>query len=602
MMAKPKGFKFKNVIILITLGLFMVVLVACGKEKIENIQLSETEILLDLGEEYLVEATITPMDSNVKVEWISSNDSVATVSETGLVKGLTAGKSTITAEVGSIKATLIVTVAKLEYNVIFNTDEGSIMPVQTVRRNEKVIKPDDPKKEGFTFNGWYTASNLVVQFDFNTPITANTTIYACWKEVVLNINYDTNGGEALEPIEKVHGSFLSAIDLAVVPVKEGHSFKGWFLDNEFTTEVVPGMVIESSITIYANWEVNEYTVNFDLDNDTSFEPQNLLYGSLIEVEQPTKVGYEFAGWFRDEEHLNAFNLLEDTVFGDFTLYAKWNIGKSTVMFNSNGGSKVSDILIDTFQPITAPTNPTKSNMLFTGWYKDIGLTELYDFNTPVVGSVQLYAAWRIDPAVAKKVEFELNGGEFPVSSTDFFIKYGLKPVASHTKIIIDGNPWDTETDDEYLYFQRTAATGNYWAKACLKKNALGHYEVVDFVASGSVIMGNYDYVISAWDQSGAINNFVMGLKIGQIITVTGMELNDEVAQRTPFDRAVVNVYNASAAYEIAYTNLLLSIPSLPIPVKDNAKFAGWYDNPEFTGEALTRLTQGAKLYAKWVTL
>ena len=81
-----------------------------------------------------------------------------------------------------------------------------------------------------------------------------------------------------------------------------------------------------------------------------------------------------------------------------------------------------------------------------------------------------------------------------------------------------------------------------------------------------------------------------------------MELNDEVAQRTPFDRAVVNVYNASAAYEIAYTNLLLSIPSLPIPVKDNAKFAGWYDNPEFTGEALTRLTQGAKLYAKWVTL
>lgn len=597
-MIKTKGLIFKNVFRLVLLSLFMFSLTACGA-KVEKIELNATELLLDLNEESSVKATLTPLDIDVKVDWNSDNPAIATVTENGLIKGIAVGKATITASAGGVNATVSVTVADLKYNVIFNTDEGTLIPIQTVRRGQKVTKPENPTKVGFEFSGWYTASNLAVEFDFNTPITANTTIYAGWEDIMLSINFDTTGGETLEPINKVYGSKLSETDLAVVPVKEGHTFVGWFLDVELTVPVETGLIITESISVYASWAVNDYTVNFELDNNETIDPIELSYGSFIVVDTPSKEGYEFGGWFTDEERLHAFDVLEDTVYGDMTLYAKWNVGKSTVSFNSNGGTLVPNRLVETYQPTSKPEDPTKVNMLFVGWYEDASLTQLFDFNTPIVGNITLYAMWEIDPALAKTVEFELNGGRFPLSSTNFFIKHGVKPLSTHTGFIVDGNPWNNETNGVYLHIQKNVSTGNYWPKAGLKQNSLGQYEVIDFVASGAIQSAKYDYVISAWDQSHEIYQFVMNLQIGQIITITGMDLTGDIVAGTAFDRAVVNVYNSSAAFGEVNKNLLLSVPSLPLPVKDGFTFAGWYNNAEFSGDALTRLSASAKLYAKW---
>ncbi len=597
-MVKLNSLIFKNLFGLVLLSLFVFGLTACGV-KVEKIELNVTELLLDLNEESTATATLTPLDIDVKVDWKSDNPAIATVTENGLIKGIAVGETTITASAGSVTATISVTVADLKYNVIFNTDEGTLVPIQTVRRGQKVTEPEDPTKVGFEFSGWYTASNLAVEFDFNTPITANTTIYAGWEDIMVAVNFDTTGGEVLEPINKVYGSALSETDLAVMPIKVGHTFVGWFLDTELSVSVEAGLIITESISIYASWAVNDYTVNFELDNDETIDPVELSYGSLIVVDTPSKEGYEFGGWFTDEERLNAFDILEDTVYGDMTLYAKWNIGKSTVSFNSNGGSSVPDRLVETYQPTSKPANPTKVNMLFVGWYEDASLTKAFDFNTPIVGNITLYALWEIDPSLAKTVEFELNGGRFPLTSTNFFIKYGVKPLLTFTGFIFDGNPWNNDTNGIYLHVQKNVSTGNYWPKAGLKQNALGQYEVVDFVASGAIQSANYDYVISAWDQSKEIYQFVMSLQIGQIITITGADITNDTVAATTFDRAVVNVYNASSAFGEVNKNLLLSVPSLPLPVKTGFTFAGWYDNPEFTGDALTRLSASAKLYAKW---
>ncbi len=597
-MVKLNSLIFKNLFGLVLLSLFMFGLTACGV-KVEKIELNVTELLLDLNEESTAIATLTPLDIDVKVDWKSDNPAIATVTENGLIKGIAVGETTITASAGGVTATISVTVADLKYNVIFNTDEGTLVPIQTIRRGQKVTQPEDPTKVGFEFSGWYTASNLAVEFDFNTPITANTTIYAGWEDIMVAVNFDTTGGEVLEPINKVYGSALSETDLAVMPIKVGHTFVGWFLDTELSVSVEAGLIITESISIYASWAVNDYTVNYELDNDETIDPVELSYGSLIVVDTPSKEGYEFGGWFTDEERLNAFDILEDTVYGDMTLYAKWNIGKSTVSFNSNGGSSVPDRLVETYQPTSKPANPTKVNMLFVGWYEDASLTKAFDFNTPIVGNITLYALWEIDPSLAKTVEFELNGGRFPLTSTNFFIKYGVKPLLTFTGFIFDGNPWNNDTNGIYLHVQNNKATGNYWPKAGLKRNTLGQYEVVDFVASGAIKSANYDYVISAWDQSGDIYQFVMSLQIGQIITITGADLTNDTVEGTTFERAIVNVYNASSVFGEINKNLLLSVPSLPLPVKDGFTFAGWYDNAEFTGDALTRLSASAKLYAKW---
>jgi len=68
----------------------------------------------------------------------------------------------------------------VSYTVTFNSNGGSAVASQTVTDGNKVVKPANPTKDGYTFSGWYKDAALTTEFNFNSPITANTTIYAKW--------------------------------------------------------------------------------------------------------------------------------------------------------------------------------------------------------------------------------------------------------------------------------------------------------------------------------------------------------------------------------------------------------------------------------------
>lgn len=63
----------------------------------------------------------------------------------------------------------------------FNSNGGSAVTSQTVKKNELARQPTNPVLKGYTFDGWYTAANDGQKFDFKTAITANITLYAHWK-------------------------------------------------------------------------------------------------------------------------------------------------------------------------------------------------------------------------------------------------------------------------------------------------------------------------------------------------------------------------------------------------------------------------------------
>ena len=68
-----------------------------------------------------------------------------------------------------------------KYTVTFNTDGGSTVASQTVESGQKATRPAaDPTLEGSWFLGWYSDKGLANEFDFNTPITTATTVYAKW--------------------------------------------------------------------------------------------------------------------------------------------------------------------------------------------------------------------------------------------------------------------------------------------------------------------------------------------------------------------------------------------------------------------------------------
>ena len=67
-----------------------------------------------------------------------------------------------------------------EYIVTFEDANGE--PGQRVTHGDTATKPDDPKRTGFTFDGWYTDATYTTEFDFTQPITSDTNIYAKWEK------------------------------------------------------------------------------------------------------------------------------------------------------------------------------------------------------------------------------------------------------------------------------------------------------------------------------------------------------------------------------------------------------------------------------------
>lgn len=73
---------------------------------------------------------------------------------------------------------LTVTIKTL--TVTFEVNGGSAVAAQNVIKGEKATKPDDPTKAGNAFDGWFQDATFSVAFDFETPITADMTLYAKW--------------------------------------------------------------------------------------------------------------------------------------------------------------------------------------------------------------------------------------------------------------------------------------------------------------------------------------------------------------------------------------------------------------------------------------
>jgi|GEM_PF-1783883 len=68
------------------------------------------------------------------------------------------------------------------YDVKFNTNGGSSVPAQSIRRNSTANEPQAPTKDGYTFEGWYTDAQYTKAYDFGAKVTKDITLYAKWSE------------------------------------------------------------------------------------------------------------------------------------------------------------------------------------------------------------------------------------------------------------------------------------------------------------------------------------------------------------------------------------------------------------------------------------
>ncbi len=207
-----------------------------------------------------------------------------------------------------------------QYTITYDPNGG------TINKNTQMVTYDsnyillEPTYEGHAFMGWYYNDRL---FD-NTGIwklTTNITLTANWS-AEFNIIYILDGGtnDSNNPTKYYYTT--ETINLKD-PTKVEAVFGGWYTEPEFINKVdqiEKGSI--GDITLYAKFTMNKYTLTFETNGGTSIEQVTADYGTLISIENPTKEGYIFDGWYKDESFTTQY-VITTMPNENITLYAKW---------------------------------------------------------------------------------------------------------------------------------------------------------------------------------------------------------------------------------------------------------------------------------------
>ena len=438
--------------------------------------------------------------------------------------------------------------------VTFNSKGGSeVAPITNIESGSKITKPADPVREGYVFVGWFkdTGGTLTEEFNFaEESITGSMVLFAKWELAKYMVTFDSDGGSAVESQEIENGSKAHR---PVSPTKEGYLFLGWYVDEAKTIEFdfVNG-VITKDITLYAKWEASNpdvITVTFNSKGGSEVAPiTNIESGSKItKPADPVREGYVFVGWFKDTAGTltEEFNFAEESITGSMVLYAKWEVAKYTVTFNSDGGSAVQSQVVEHGQKAVR-VSPTKEGYLFLGWYVDEAKTIEFDFvNGVITKDITLYAKWEEDSAEVITVTFNSKGGSEVAPITN---------IESGSKIT---KPVDPE---------REGFTFIGWYKD-----------------TGGELTEEFNFETEVITES-----IVLFAKWEEIHTYS-----------------VTYVINGHGVQPDAVTGVTALPAELPALTAEGFRFEGWYtDNTTFQHqvEAGQEIAEDTTLYAKWVQL
>ena len=217
--------------------------------------------------------------------------------------------------------------AASEFTVTFNTDGGSAVTSQTVKKDAKAKKPaTDPTKTGCKFEGWYSDSKKTKTFSFDTAITANTTVYAKWTILsgYYEVTFNTNGGSAV-PFEAVESGKKAT--KPANPTKTNARFDKWYSDAELTNEFDFNTVITEATTVYAKW--------IDLINVSGISLSQESAGEITKSES----GYVFtapAGYSSYHWMISGYNFISQDLDGENNIWTLEN----------NFASKYGEALVD----------------------------------------------------------------------------------------------------------------------------------------------------------------------------------------------------------------------------------------------------------------
>jgi len=238
----------------------------------------------------------------------------------------------------------------VKFTVNFDSNGGTeVLPV-TTDGTSTVSIPDNPTKEGYIFDGWYRDNG-----SFETPFTANSlldaplssdmTVYAKWTVgYAYSVTFDSNGGtEVFKMIGTDYGIFH--INEPTAPTKEGFVFVGWYSDTLLTTAWDFEMdEVTSSMTLYAKWEANEYSINYNMYSN-EFIPGTSVVLAFDETIIQVESGRNHTAALTSNKKLFLWGSNSNGQLGDGTIINSSIPLDITSEFNLSVGETIDDVAL-----------------------------------------------------------------------------------------------------------------------------------------------------------------------------------------------------------------------------------------------------------------
>ena len=156
------------------------------------------------------------------------------------------------------------------------------------------------------------------------------------------------------------------------------------------------VIVITIVAILLTLGNKKYTISFDTDGGNSLESITAKEKETVTLPIAVKEGYIFNGWIDETGKIIPSIYV---VTKDVTLKATWiseTADTITIKFDTNGGSKIEDIIIVKGETLKLPQNPTKAGYKFVTWETENG-TPIYN-EALLSESVTLYAVWEKEPS------------------------------------------------------------------------------------------------------------------------------------------------------------------------------------------------------------
>ena len=300
-----------------------------------------------------------------------------------------------------------------------NSNEDTV-----IVKNGSTLKQPHITDGPYNVEGYYKDEAMTQPFDWNAPITENTTVYVNYAKHDVTFYISANiDAVRTEPQKTV--AYGTVIRQPEVKTPAGYTFDGFFSDREMTQPYDWSKPLQKDTVVYAKYSKTEIPstgedkTQYDFIIKSNVEEakfSSAKVASGTSVKEPTvnaPEGFTFDGFFKDEAMTQPYTGWGKPITENTTVYAKFT-KQEVAKYSFEIKANIDDVEFDKLEVNSGATvkKPTDTSApkgyKFIGYFEDKEMTKEYDWSKPIKADTIVYAKF-------EKIE-ETNPSE-PVKPT-----------------------------------------------------------------------------------------------------------------------------------------------------------------------------------------